>query len=210
MYNTSRGYHGLYQLVLAGVQIMAYADYSYHPGDKPLRDAVVIRRLGKYDIKIVARGIEYGSVSPWHKDQGTEEALFIKQCKRLNLEWILPNQKPYQILVSKWMVECFGPVISTDKRERNHRFIEEALELVQALHCTKEDVLKLVDYVYDRPAGEPGQEVGGVMVTLAALCMANGLHMVDCGDTELNRVWNNIETIRQKQASKPKHSPLPQ
>ena len=79
---------------------------------------------------------------------------------------------PLQSRVLPWMLACFGPTIPFDKTERNHRFLEEALELVQSIGCTQSEAHQLVDYVYGRPAGEPSQEVGGVMVTLAALCIA--------------------------------------
>lgn len=62
------------------------------------------------------------------------------------------------------MMACFGATISRDKAERNHRFLEEALELVQACGCTESEAAQLVAYVYGRPAGDPPQEVGGVMV----------------------------------------------
>ena len=119
------------------------------------------------------------------------------------------RENAFQAGVAEWMQACFGPVISADKIERNHRFIEEALELVQACGCTQSEVHQLVDYVYGRPPGEINQEVGGVMVTLAALCLANGFDMASAGRTELARVWTKIEIIRAKQAAKPKHSPLP-
>lgn len=44
---------------------------------------------------------------------------------------------------------CFGPQIAIDKVERNHRFIEEALELIQATGITQEEVYELVDYVFN-------------------------------------------------------------
>lgn len=47
------------------------------------------------------------------------------------------------------------------------------------------------------------------MVTLAALCLAQGLDMQAAGETELARIWTKVEAIRAKQAAKPKHSPLP-
>lgn len=122
----------------------------------------------------------------------------------------LAEQLDFQSRVQHWMMACFGPEISADKIERNHRFIEEALELVQANGCTRDEAHQLVDYVFDRPVGEVAQETGGVMVTLAALCLANGTSMHECGEVELARVWQKIETIRAKQAAKPKHSPLPQ
>lgn len=116
----------------------------------------------------------------------------------------------FQSRVNPWMQACFGPEISSDIVERNHRFLEEALELVQSKGCTQHEAHQLVDYVYGRDVGEPHQEVGGVMVTLAALCLAAGLDMDAAAEDELARIWTKVEKIRAKQAAKPKHSPLPQ
>lgn len=115
----------------------------------------------------------------------------------------------FQARVQPWLMECFGPMIAGDREERNHRFFEEAGELVQSLGMTASEAHQLVDYTWGRPIGEPSQEVGGVMVTLAALCLANELDMHANGETELARVWTKVEQIRAKQAAKPKHSPLP-
>jgi NTP pyrophosphatase (non-canonical NTP hydrolase) len=112
--------------------------------------------------------------------------------------------------VRDWMLVCFNEQIAADITERNHRFIEEALELVQASGCTKSEAHQLVDYVYGRDQGEINQEVGGVMVTLAALCNAQGVDMFAAGNLELARVWTKVDQIRAKRAAKPKHSPLPQ
>ena len=98
----------------------------------------------------------------------------------------------------------------SNRIERTHRFLEEALELAQANGCSREDAWALVDYVYDRPVGTPGLEVGGVMVTLAALCSAGMIDMDEAGDRELKRNWERIDTIRAKQAAKPPGSALPQ
>ncbi|WP_244102275.1 hypothetical protein [Burkholderia gladioli] len=118
----------------------------------------------------------------------------------------------FQARVQPWMMECFGPTIAADRVERNHRFLEEALELVQSLGCTANEAHQLVDYTFGRPVGEPAQEVGGVMVTLAALCLANTLDIHAAGEAELARISAPamVENIRAKQAAKPKHSPLPQ
>jgi hypothetical protein len=97
-----------------------------------------------------------------------------------------------------------------DKPERGFRFIEEALELVQANGTSKEDVLKVVEYVYNRPEGSLSQEVGGTLVTLAALCEACQLDMDKCGWTELDRCWEKIELIRAKQKDKVRNPNLPQ
>lgn len=113
--------------------------------------------------------------------------------------------KDFQTKAAEWALNVFGETIATNQRERNHRFIEEAIELVQSLNCSKEEVLALVDYVYDRPKGEPYQEVGGVMMALAILCNANDLDMVEDGILELKRISypGAIEKIKAKHVTKP-------
>lgn len=117
----------------------------------------------------------------------------------------------FQAKVYRWMRETFSEEICKDITERNHRFLEEALELVQATGCGADEAHKLVDYVYGRPVGETQQEIGGVMVTLAALCGALGIKMQKCGDHEIERVMDPeiMQRIREKQKTKPKFSPLP-
>lgn len=114
------------------------------------------------------------------------------------------SQASYQQRVRAWVLECFGTVIADDMTERSFRFLEEAMELSQSVGCTREQAHALVDYVFGRPAGELGQEVGGVMVTLAALVSAAGVNLNAQAERELTRI-NTPETIakiRRKQASK--------
>lgn len=120
------------------------------------------------------------------------------------------SEASFQSRVDPWLIACFGQEIARDRQERAHRFLEEALELVQSAGCTAHEAHQLVAYVYGRPAGEMAQEVGGVMTTLAAFCLAHGLDMHEAGETELARIWTKVEKIRAKQAAKPKHSPLPE
>lgn len=117
----------------------------------------------------------------------------------------------FQSRVAPWMQECFGPEISTDRLERNDRFIEEALELCQVGGYSKERAHALVDYVFDRSQGEINQEIGGVMVTLAAHCLAYGTNMHSAGEDELKRISTPemVEKIRAKQKAKPNGSALP-
>lgn len=117
--------------------------------------------------------------------------------------------KPYQERVATWLKTCFGKEVATDRHERNHRFLEETLELVQACGCTAYAAHKLVDYVFTRPVGEKGQEVGGVAVTFAALCWAQDIEQELEAEKELSRIWTCIDKVRTKQATKPSCSPLP-
>ncbi len=119
------------------------------------------------------------------------------------------NFQTYQGRVVEWMMETFSMECCRSTAERNHRFLEESLELVQSLGCTAAEAHMLVEYTFNRPIGEAKQEVGGVMVTLAALCAAADVSMRGCAEDELERCWKNIEKIRAKQAGKPPSSPLP-
>lgn len=117
----------------------------------------------------------------------------------------------FQDRVRPWLVSCFGEDIAADRLERCDRFTEEAMELVQSVGYDRERAHALVDYVFDRDAGEPHQEVGGVMVTLAAFCIAHGLDLHDDGERELARISApEVQAkIRAKQQAKPTGSALP-
>lgn len=106
--------------------------------------------------------------------------------------------------VGKWLSDCFGDAIAYSQIERCYRFFEEAGELVQSLGMPEEKAIDLIKYVYGRSKGEPFQEVGGVMITLAALCHAANLDMVQDGEKEFNRINlpEVIEKIRRKHNDK--------
>jgi len=127
-----------------------------------------------------------------------------------NLYATMPLHKAsFQHRTSVWVNECFGTEAANNIVERYQRFVEESLELAQSLGCSLREIIELAYYVYHRPAGKPYQEVGGVRLTLAALCQAAKLDETQCGEMELARVWTKIPKIKAKQAAKPKHSALP-
>ena len=111
----------------------------------------------------------------------------------------------------QWLLDCFGWDIAGDKQERGDRLLEEVLELLQSGGYDPARVAALTDYVFNRPVGEPSQEVGGVMVTLAAYCVAHDLDMIAAGNVELARITQPeiVLKIRAKQAAKPTGSALP-
>lgn len=116
----------------------------------------------------------------------------------------IKNIYNFQNQVFTWAKQAFGLDIAYNTKERNYRFMEEAIELVQSNNISKEDVLKLADYVYSRPKGERYQEIGGVFLTLCALCSAYDEDLYINGNLELNRVYEKIDLIREKQKQKPK------
>ncbi|WP_207785181.1 hypothetical protein [Stenotrophomonas maltophilia] len=110
----------------------------------------------------------------------------------------------FQAHVAEWMGQCFLPSLYSNMTERGDRLLEEVLELLQAHGYDKARVPTLVDYVFGRPVGEPAQEVGGVMVTLAGYCWVAGLDMHAAGDAELARINQPdvMAKIRAKQEAK--------
>jgi NTP pyrophosphatase (non-canonical NTP hydrolase) len=111
--------------------------------------------------------------------------------------------KKYQADANQWAEACFGTEIATDLKERRQRFLEEAIELVQASGASRDEIEILLKYVLSRPAGQPHQEVGGVMVTLAILCNQIGVNLEDASEKELARCQANMEKIRRKHHTKP-------
>ncbi len=109
----------------------------------------------------------------------------------------------FQERVQDWLIRCLGTDAALDPMQRNQRFLEEALELVQARGCTESEALQLVRYVYARPSGEVAQEIGGVMLSLAGLCAASSHNMTECGERELARVCGRMDEVRAKHELKP-------
>ena len=117
----------------------------------------------------------------------------------------------FQKEVFSWCKSCFGDKTATDVAERNFRFIEESIELVQSLGATREDVLDMVEYVFSRPKGDPIQEVGGVAITLSVLCSANNIDLKKSAYIEFERIskTETMNKIREKHVSKTRRSDIP-
>ena len=116
----------------------------------------------------------------------------------------LTGKESFQSRVASWMGECFIPSLYSNMTERGDRLLEEVLELLQAHGYDRSRVATLVDYVFGRPLGEPAQEIGGVMVTLAGYCWIAGQDMHAAGETELARISQPqvMAKIRAKQEAK--------
>lgn len=105
---------------------------------------------------------------------------------------------------SIWLKEAFPNDPIVRPKVRVVRFLEEAIELAQAMEVSADEAHELVDYVFGRPVGEPHQELAGSFATL--LMVGNALGM-DCGDEslrELDSAYRRIPEIREKAKLKPK------
>ena len=107
-----------------------------------------------------------------------------------------------QASVYLWAKKTFGE-IAARLPERVSRLTEEVLEFAQACGIAKSDVLRLVDYVYARPVGDPRQEAGGVGLTLLAACECLGFSAEGAECAEWNRVQAiDVEVFRKKHNTK--------
>lgn len=69
---------------------------------------------------------------------------------------------------ARWVVRTFGLPNLTDRRERARRIVEEAIEVAQSEGIDEARVRRLVERVYSRPVGMIGDEIGGLLLTIAA------------------------------------------
>ena len=113
----------------------------------------------------------------------------------------------FQKRATTWAIDCFGQDAVDDLTERRHRFLEEVFELDQSAGGSVSEIIQLALYVYNREVGEPNQELGGVLNTLALLATRLKLNMINAAELELQRVLPLTEKIRGKQKTKPQFVP---
>lgn len=87
----------------------------------------------------------------------------------------------------QWLREVFGFASANDVEERLLRLGEETLELMQSRGVTREQAHALVEQVFNNPPGQPLQELGGVMVTLASYCAVDHQNPSDAFGYEFAR-----------------------
>lgn len=86
-----------------------------------------------------------------------------------------------------WAERCFGKDHVRNFAIRALRTLEESLELSQSLGVSRELAHLSVDKVYDRPVGNPEQEMGGVLHTMNILCESWGAEPAEIAERELRR-----------------------
>ena len=111
----------------------------------------------------------------------------------------------YQPDVVKQVDRLWGNAALNNQQERVQRFAEEAAELVQSCGLDLIQFWYVVSWVYGRPPGPKPREVGGTLVTLAALCHAFRMDMFGCGLAELQRLQEKEpEEMQGRHIAKPK------
>lgn len=89
--------------------------------------------------------------------------------------------------VDTW-IRTHLPIQQLGRRQRAMRVFEEAAELLQSEGISLELALKQVQHVYNRPAGNSVQEVGGIVVCLLGWCNTANYHLQDITEAELERI----------------------
>lgn len=108
----------------------------------------------------------------------------------------------FQHRVAAWMPKVFDARTIESRLERGLRVLEEALELAQSVGVDQARAERLLAHVMSRPRGETLQEIGGLLVTAAALCNAVGLDMERAAREELERCNQATDKIAAKHQAK--------
>ena len=98
-----------------------------------------------------------------------------------------------QTVIMGWVKNTFGPVDpeAATPAGRRRRFLEEALELVQAMGGSMDEVETQANRVFARLPGASAEEIGGVGITLLALAASIGVSAEAMEIAEAHRVLNH-------------------
>lgn len=89
-----------------------------------------------------------------------------------------------------WAHDTFGE-IALDPRERTLRFLEEAVELAQAMGVAMDTTDAIVARVYRKPPGEPRREFGQALATFELLAKAAEVD----ADAEATKEFHRVQSI---------------
>lgn len=124
----------------------------------------------------------------------------------LDAEYLVVSEVPRdkrQEMVARWAEKAFGREQATSLAQRGLRLLEEAAEAFQACGGDESMAHKIVTFVFSRPAGTVGQELGGVAVTTLALAAAAGLSADEEECKEIERVLSKpVAEFTARNASK--------
>jgi len=142
-------------------------------------------------------------VSVYGAQRHRGHAVTLKEAFQLEDIVRLLTREGRQKACHRWCMAAFGQGQASSIPQRGIRLAEEAIEAAQAAGCARDMLHKLVDHIFDRPAGELGQELGGVAVTTLALAEAAGLSAEDSEISELARVMAKpLEHFKERNEAK--------
>jgi hypothetical protein len=127
-----------------------------------------------------------------------------QQIQMFDREAFAASMLEFQLQWAMWMNACYSRELIDNPKEATDRFAEEAIEAMQAMDMSKEDVLRMVDYVFSREKGQPSQEAAGTLSCLATLCNQRNIDLGKAAMADLDYCWKNLHKIREKNALKPK------
>jgi NTP pyrophosphatase (non-canonical NTP hydrolase) len=91
-----------------------------------------------------------------------------------------------------WLRVAFPEDPVVRPKMRVTRFLEEAIELAQALGVEREKAHELLDFVYDKPVGAVDQELAGSFATLLLVAESQGLDLGQEGVKELRSAMTEV------------------
>jgi len=104
--------------------------------------------------------------------------------------------------MKEWVISRIG-VEHMNPRERAMRLLEEAIELAQAEGVSEGQVTAQARHVFNRPAGDPESEAGGVAVCLLAWCASREKYLQVLAELEMDRIESKpVDQIRGSVARK--------
>jgi hypothetical protein len=142
-------------------------------------------KLERRDDGIVVSHEHEGSVFVREKDVSIAGTLLFYLADDF-LDLTLQPDTERRVRALAWAVNTFGE-IAADKEERAMRFVEEAVELVNALGLDVRTVRAIVERVYGRQKGDRGRELGQAMFTLELLGEALAIDPSRAADAEFTR-----------------------
>jgi NTP pyrophosphatase (non-canonical NTP hydrolase) len=116
---------------------------------------------------------------------------------------VTPDRDKREAAVGGWCCAAFGISEGMSIPQRAIRLLEEAAEVAQAAGVNEHLAHSLLYYVWSRPAGQLGQEIGGVGVTVLALAHAAGLSAEEEEKREVARILSKpLSHFRERNKAK--------
>lgn len=162
------------------------------PGSWPLQPVLVFDGGAEFGLMYTCERVDLDH------DDSDRDGLMMNDadpCTRWSVTpIIMTGRNAIQRQILQWACQTFGTETAANTGERISRFAEESLELMQSAGMDKTAVLKLVNYVYSRPAGEIKQEIGQVGVSLLGYAEHIGIS-AEAEEAEEQAEFNRIRSL---------------